>query len=264
MSGARNAQIGTVGAGKIADPVAPSSVYFLLSQIIHQMRRLRPAARNQVACNRITEGHRSMVTTLPVIYSRNAVELPGGIVSEARERAERLARNIFALNSLAAATVVVFLALGLLPFYDKSFVAYLTLFVTGLTCATLALMRGLSGGTDGSAQGRAKPLARLRRSFGNAGAFWLLFFGLFCFVSGTACALVALSTAPGDSVAMVQPAAGAAQPALTGAAVGYWEEELASALLAGDQPRFLRSCDRLDDLLMRPEICDLSARRHGG
>ena len=201
-----------------------------------------------------------MVTTLPAIYSGSAVELPSEFVSEARERAERLARNIFALNSLAAATVVIFLALGLLPFYDKSFVAYLGLFVLGVTCAVLAMMRGLSDATGASGHG-----GRLRRSFGGAGAFWLPFFGLFCFVSGTACGLVALSTSPADGVAMVQPAAGAAQPALTGAAVGYWEEELAGAMLAGDQLRFLRSCDRLDDLQVRPEICDLNPpARHPG
>jgi hypothetical protein len=206
-----------------------------------------------------------MVTTLPAICPRSTVELPSEMVGEARERAERLARNIFALNSLAAATVVVFLALGLLPFDDKTFVAYLTLFVSGVTCATLAMMKDLSGSTGVSARGKTTSLARLRRSWGNAGAFWLLFFGLFCFVSGTACGLVALSASPTDGVAMVQPAAGAAQPALTGAAVGYWEEELASAMLAGDQLRFLQSCDRLGDLQMRPEICDLNAaRRHGG
>jgi hypothetical protein len=206
-----------------------------------------------------------MVTTLPAVYSRSAVEVPSERVSEARERAERLARNIFALNSLAAATVVIFLALGLLPFYDKTFVAYLALFVSGLTCATWAMMRDLPGSNGASAHGRTTSLGGWRRSPGDAGAFWLLFFGLFCFVSGTACGLVALSTSPTDGVAMVQPAAGVAQPALTGAAVGYWEEELASAMLAGDQLRFLQSCDRLDDLQMRPEICDLNAaRRHGG
>jgi hypothetical protein len=205
-----------------------------------------------------------MVTTLPAICSRSTVELPGEIFSEARERAERLARNVFALNGLAAATVVIFLALGLLPFSDKSFVAYLTLFVSGLTFATLAMMRDLSGSTGAPGYRGRTSLGRLRRSFGNVGAFWLLFFGLFCFVSGAACGLVALSTSPTDGVAMVQPAAGATQPALTGAAVGYWEEELASAMLAGDPLRFLQSCDRLDELQMRPEICDLNAARHHG
>jgi hypothetical protein len=204
-----------------------------------------------------------MVTTLPAIYSRDTVEIPGEIFSESHERAERLARNIFALNALAAATVVIFLALGLLPFYDKSFVAYLTLFLSGLTCATLAMLRDLSAGTRPSGQGTTA-LSRLRRSFGNVGAFWLLFFGLFCFVSGAAAGLVALVTSPTDGLSMVQPAAGAAQPALTGAAVGYWEEELADAMLAGDQLRFLQSCDRLDDLQMRPGICDLNAARHQG
>ncbi|HSA81152.1 MAG TPA: hypothetical protein VLE23_10030 [Geminicoccaceae bacterium] len=205
-----------------------------------------------------------MVTTLPAIYSGSAVEIPGEIFSETRERAERLARNIFALNALAAATVVAFLALGLLPFYDKSFVAYLTLFLSGLTCATLAMLRDLSAGPGTSDRGSITPLSRLRRSFGNVGAFWLLFFGLFCFVAGAASGVVALFTSPTDGLSLVQPAAGIAQPALRGAAVGYWEEELASAMLAGDQPRFLQSCDRLADLQMRPGICDLNAVRHQG
>ena len=205
-----------------------------------------------------------MATTLPTLYSRSPVEIPGEIFSETCERAERLARNIFALNALAAATVVIFLTLGLLPFYDKSFVAYLTLFLSGLTCATLAMLRDLSAGTGTSGHGRATALSRLRRSFGNVGAFWLLFFGLFCFVSGAAAGLVALFTSPTEGLSGVQPAAGAAQPALTGAAVGYWEEELASAMLAGDQLRFLQSCERLDDLQMRPGICDLNAARHRG
>jgi hypothetical protein len=46
--------------------------------------------------------------------------------------------------------------------------------------------------------------------------------------------------------------------------VGYWEEELASAMLAGDPLRFLQSCDRLDELQIRPEICDLNAARNYG
>jgi hypothetical protein len=204
-----------------------------------------------------------MVTTVPAIYSASIIELPSETMTQARERAERLARSIFALNSLAAATVVVFLVLGLLPSYDKSFVAYLTLFVSGLTCAALAMMTDLSASTGGSG-GRATSLGRLRRSCGQVSAFWLLFFGLLCFVSGAASGLVALSTSPTDGVSMAQPGAGAAQPALTGAAVGYWEEELTSAMLAGDQLRFLQSCDRLDDLQMRPEICNLNAAPHQG
>jgi hypothetical protein len=205
-----------------------------------------------------------MVTTVPAIYSTGHVEPPSGIVSAARERAERLARNIFALNSLAAAAVVVFLASGLLPSNDKSFVAYLALFVSGLTCAALAMMTDLSGSTGASGYRRPTSLGRLRRSCGELGAFWLLFFGLLCFVSGAACGLVALSTSPTDGVSTAQAGADAAQPALTGAAVGYWEEELTSAMLAGDQLRFLQSCDRLDDLQTRPGICNLNAARHQG
>jgi hypothetical protein len=205
-----------------------------------------------------------MVTTVPAIYSPSLVDSASEIANEARERSERLARNIFALNSLAAATVVVFLALGLLPSYDKSFVAYLTLFVAGLTFATLAMMTDLSGSSGATGHRRPMSLGQLRRSFGHFGAFWLLFFGLLCFVSGAASGLVALSTSPTDGVSTAQPGAGAAQPALTGAAVGYWEEELASAMLGGDQLRFLQSCNRLEDLQMRPEICNLNAARHQG
>ena len=205
-----------------------------------------------------------MVMTVAAINSGNTAESSRPLIGEAGERAERLARNIFVLNGLAAAAVVVFLALGLLPLDDKSFVAYLTLFASGLTCAALAMMRGLSDGAGASARGEITAFGRLCRSIGRAGAFWLLFFGLFCFVSGTACSLVALSLAPTDGPAMAQPATGAAPPALTGAAAGYWEEELAGAMLAGNQPRFLQSCDRLDDLRMRPEICNLNAVRRRG
>ena len=204
-----------------------------------------------------------MVTNVPAIYCPSVVESASEIVS-ADERTERLARNIFAFNSLAAATVVAFLALDLLPSHDKSFVAYLALFVSGLTCATLVMMMNSSGNSGASSYRRSTSLGRWRRSFGHVGIFWLLFFGLLCFVSGSACGLVALSTSSTDGVSKARPTAAAAQPALTGAAVGFWEEELTSAMLAGDQPRFLQSCHRLHDLQMRPKICNLNAARRQG
>lgn len=217
-----------------------------------------------------------MTTTVPAVFAftpsagTTSASTSAGIRSasavdhrEEGRSIERLSRIIFALNACAAASGILFLSLGLLPSDDRFFVWYFALFAIGLSCAVTVMIKSLAGGFGTVAYGAAERHARLNRLLAPFDSFWLLFFGLLCFISGAACGLVALSTSPGANAAAPADLR-SVQPALTQAAAGYWEDELASAMLAGDQRSFLDSCDRLTDLNIRPRICDFNAGRQQG
>lgn len=201
-----------------------------------------------------------MVASVPALYRPGRVSFLYEAGSEARKWSGRLTQNLIVMNGAAAVAVLGFLWAGAALTFDRFAIWYLALFVLGLSCALLAMLNDLAKVYEDLPFEQSRWLVGLRRVLRGIDSFWLLFFGLFSFVFGAACALIALSTAPAASMSPTFPAAGPA-PSLSQAAVGYWESELASAMLAGDRGLFLASCTSLTELQVRPEICDLRVRR---
>lgn len=202
-----------------------------------------------------------MVASVPVLYQPSQIRSLFEASSEARKWSERLTQNLVVMNGGAAVAVLGLLWAGIVLPFDRVVFWYLALFVLGLSCALLAMLNDLAKLHDHLPFEQSRWLIGLKRILKEVDSFWLLFFGLFSFVLGAACALIALSTSTAVGMSTTAPAAGPAPPALTQAAVGYWESELVDAMLAGDRGLFLASCVSLTELEVRPGICDLSDRR---
>lgn len=211
-----------------------------------------------------------MVASLPVLYSTGQISRPPAADHEARRWSERLTQNLVVMNGAATAVVLVSLLVSVALPFDGIVAWCLALFVLGLSSALLAMLNDLSKLYESLPLAQSTWLRGLRGIFRRVDSFWLLFVALFSFVFGAACALIVLATVPVAStfppgqaaaVSAGAPAAGPAPPALTRAAVRYWESELANALLGGDRGLFLASCASLAELHARSGICDLGAQR---
>ena len=202
-----------------------------------------------------------MVASVPVLYQPSQIRSLFEAGSEARKWSERLTQNLVVMNGGAAVAVLGLLWAGIVLPFDRVVFWYLALFVLGLSCSMLAMLNDLAKLHDHLPFEQSRWLTGLKGMLKEVDSFWLLFFGLFSFVLGAACALIALSTSTAVGMSTTAPAAGPAPPALTQAAVGYWESELVDAMLAGDRGLFLASCVSLTELEVRPGICDLSHPR---
>jgi hypothetical protein len=209
-----------------------------------------------------------MVASVPALYPTSQIGLLLAADQEARRWSGRLTHHLMVINGVAAVVMLgLWWARIALPLDGVA--VFLAPFVLGVACALLAMLVDLSRWDEVRPLGQSRWLIWLRRAVGRIDGFWLLFFGLLSFVVGAAGALIALATAPAASTSVpgqvaamsAAPAAGPAPPALTQAAVGYWESELARALLAGDRGLFLASCASLTELHARSGICDLGGRR---